>query len=41
MIIDKPGLLSIGENRNGNVEFKSEIYNAENELTAEGDGLFI
>ena len=38
MIIDKPGLLSIGENRNGNVEFKSEIYNAENELTAEGDG---
>lgn len=37
-IIDKPGLLSISENTKGNVEFKAEIYNSENELTAEGDG---
>lgn len=37
-ILDKPGLLSISQNTNGNVEFSSEIYDYNNALTAQGDG---
>ncbi|CEP81959.1 DUF2326 domain-containing protein [Paraclostridium sordellii] len=37
-IIGKPGLLSLTENKSGNIEFKAEIYNSDNILTAEGEG---
>ncbi|AHM56373.1 hypothetical protein EAL2_c10750 [Peptoclostridium acidaminophilum DSM 3953] len=37
-IIFKPGILSITNNKKGNVEFKAEIANDNNELTSEDKG---
>ncbi|MBN1077744.1 DUF2326 domain-containing protein [Clostridium botulinum] len=37
-ILDKPGLLSISQNSVGNIEFKSEIVNEDNESTEQSKG---
>ena len=37
-VLGQTGLLSLSQNTNGNIEFSTEIINAVNEATAQGDG---